>query len=48
MIPKIIPIVPTINASKKTVCLNCFLVVPMLAKRPNCFFLSITEIAKEL
>ena len=48
MIPKIIPITPTTKASKKTVFRICFLVAPILESKPNCFFLSITLIAKEL
>ena len=46
--PKGIPIIPTINASKNTVCFNCFLVAPILENKPNCFFLSITDMANEL
>ena len=46
--PKIIPILPTTNASKNTVFLICALVAPILEKRPNCFLRSMTEIANEL
>ena len=47
-IPRGIPIIPTINDSNNTVFLSCFLVAPIDAKSPNCFFLSITDIANEL
>ena len=46
--PKIIPIVPTIIASKKIIYDSCLLVAPVLDNKPNSFFLSITDIAKEL
>ena len=47
-IPKGIPMKAIIKASKNTVFDNCFLVAPILANNPNCFFLSITEMENEL
>ena len=48
IIPSIIPILPTIKASNKTVFLICLPVVPIDEYNPKLFFLSIVDIAKEL